>query len=283
MCDGQKLVLNDVLFIPSSDVCLISVHALNVAGNFVSHFDTLSCWVTDRSDNVVACCYVLPAHNLYAFPSSSSPRVSHSLSGSHSALLARHIPTVALWHLRLGHLNQAAIIDMARSKVIQGMPINLSTSPPKCDPCIIGKQTRSSVLRVREGVRATRPLEHVFLDLCGPMSFTSHSGYLYSMNIIEDFSNYIWTVPLRTKSEALITFQGWHAKVKNQSGYQLTYLVTDNGELSPHVMTSFCSLRGITHLFTAPYTSAHKGKAERLHHTLVEKAQTMCLVGYGAH
>ena len=272
MSDGQKLVLNDVLFIPSSDVHLISVHALNAAGNFVSHFDTLSCWVTDRSDNVVARSYVLPARNLYAFPS-SSPHVSRSLSGSHSALLARRVPTVTSWHIRLGHLNQAAIVDMARSKVVQGMPINLSTSPPKCDPCIIGKQTRSSVPKVREGVRATRPLEHGFLDLCGPMSFMSRSGYLYSMNIIDDFSNYIWTVPLRTKSEALIAFQGWHAKVKNQSGYRLTYLVTDNGELSSHAMTSFCSLHGITHLFTAPYTSAHNGKAERLYLRRPDKSE----------
>jgi hypothetical protein len=216
MSDGQKLVLKDVLFIPSSDIRLISVHALNAAGSFVSHFDTLSCWETDRSDNVVAHGYVLPAHNLYAFPS-SSPCVSRSFSGSkeHSALLARRVPTVASWHLRLAHLNQAAIVDMAHSKVVQGMPINLSTSPP-------------NVPKVREGVRATRPLERVFLDLCGPMSFTSRSGYLCSM---DDFSNHIWTVPLRTKSEALITFQGWHAKVKNQSG-RLTYLVTDNGELS---------------------------------------------------
>jgi transposase InsO family protein len=40
-------------------------------------------------------------------------------------------------------------------------------------------------------------------------------------------------------------------------------------------MTVFCSEQGITHHFTAPYTLAHNGRAERLHRTLFEKAQTM--------
>jgi hypothetical protein len=88
----------------------------------------------------------------------------HSVYAVHSAHLARCVPTVASWHLQLGHLHEAAIIEMACSKVVQGMPINLSTSPLKCDPCILGKQTRLSVPKIREGVRAKHPLEHIFLD-----------------------------------------------------------------------------------------------------------------------
>jgi hypothetical protein len=38
------------------------------------------------------------------------------------------------------------------------------------------------------------------------------------MNIVDDFSNYVWSLPLRSKSEALIAFQGWHATVENQLG-----------------------------------------------------------------
>jgi transposase InsO family protein len=276
MSDGQRLTLHEVLFIPSSDVRLISVHALNAAGSYVSHFDMHSCWVTDCSDKIVARRHVLLGRNLYIFPS-SSPRISRSVSGSHSAHLARRVPTVASWHLRLGHLHQAAIVEMAHAKVVQGMPINLSTSPPKCDPCIIGKQTRSSVPKIREGLQATCPLERIFLDLCGPMSFTSRSGNLYSMNIIDDFSSYVWSIPLRTKREALIALQNWHTKIENQSNFRLTYIVTDNGELSSTAMHSFCSQRGIIHLFTAPYTSAHNGKAERLHRTIHEKSRTMRL------
>jgi hypothetical protein len=113
--------------------------------------------------------------------------------------------------------------------------------------------------------------------MCGPMSFTSCSGNLYSMNIIDDFSSYVWSIPLRTKCDALIALQNWVAKIENQSNFRLTYIVTDNGELSSTAVHSFCSQRDITHLFTAPYTSAHNGKAEHLHRTIHEKSRTMQL------
>jgi hypothetical protein len=80
---------------------------------------------------------------------------------------------------------------MAKSKVVEGMPINISSPPSKCEHCILGKQICSSVLRVWEGERAIKHLEHVYIDLCGPMSIPSRSGCLYSMNIIDDYSGFV--------------------------------------------------------------------------------------------
>ena len=57
--------------------------------------------------------------------------------------------------------------------------------------------------------------------------------------------------------------------------HKLKCLVTDNGELASNNMRSFCAEKGILHLFTAPYTSAHNGRAERLHRTLMDKARAM--------
>ena len=272
----HKLVLHDVLFIPSSDVRLISVLALNESGDYVCHFDRRTCWITDSTDSVIAHGNVLLSRRLYTLTSSSYHRISCAPSTSlPSAYVARRVPDVETWHRRLGHLSPDTIVSMARSKAVQGMPINISFSPPKCNSCVLGKQTRASVPKLREGVRATRPLECVFLDLCGPTSVASRSGRFYSMNLIDDFTSYVWTLPLRTKSEAILVFRGWLAAVHNQSGHHLTYLITNNGELSSHSMTAFCSEQGITHHFTAPYTSAHNGRAERLHRTLFEKARTM--------
>ena len=278
MAAGLKLTLHDVLYIPSSDVRLVSVHSLNAAGRYTSHFDSDSCWVTDLSGSVIARGLVLPQRNLYVFPSlSMTPPGSVPSSVSVSAHVAQRVPTVETWHRRLGHCNHRTIVDMARTKVVEGMHINLSYSPPKCNACILGKQTRSSVPKVREGIRALRPLERVFLDLCGPMFVTSRTGRRYSMNIVDDYSNFVWSLPLRTKDEALIVLRDWLAAVENQSGFRLTYLITDNGELASNSMSSFCSQRGITHLFTAPYTSAHNGRAERLHRTLSDKTRAMRL------
>ena len=70
------------------------------------------------------------------------------------------------------------------------MPIDLSSSPLKCDHYILGKQTRSPVPKTWEGNHAS-PLQRIYIDLCGLMPITSHSGNLYSMNVIDDYISYI--------------------------------------------------------------------------------------------
>jgi len=60
---------------------------------------------------------------------------------------------------------------------------DLSPPPSKCEHGVLGKQTCNTVPAVREGVRASRQLERVYVDLCGPMSIPSHSGRLYPTKI----------------------------------------------------------------------------------------------------
>ena len=46
---GCSITLHDVLFIPASTICLISVLTLNWSANLTTHFDSNSCWVTNNS------------------------------------------------------------------------------------------------------------------------------------------------------------------------------------------------------------------------------------------
>jgi transposase InsO family protein len=97
------------------------------------------------------------------------------------------------------------------------------------------------------------------------------------MNVIDDFSSYIWSLPLRTKEEAASILQLWHHAVEKQSGHQLKILISDNGELISKSMQDWASTHGIDHQQTAPYTSAHNGCAKRLHRTLLGKSRAMHL------
>ena len=140
------------------------------------------------------------------------------------------------------------------------MPIDLSHVPPKCDYCILGKQTWASIPKTREGVKATEILERVHVDLCGPMSPTSRSGNVYSMNIIDDFSSYVWSLPLKSESDAAPVLQQWQQVVENLSHHRLKTLITNNGELISKSMQDWCSARGVDHRTTAPHTSAQNGR-----------------------
>jgi transposase InsO family protein len=166
---------------------------------------------------------------------------------------------------------------MAQSKHITGMQVNPSHTLQACDTCIRGKQMHQPVPKMCEGGKVTRHLGQVFVDLTGPQTTISLLGCSYIMNIINDYSGYHWTRLLKAKSEAAHELFKWLLAAENQSGEKLCYLVTDNGELCSNEMNHWCAAKGITHQFTAPHTSAQNGRVERLHRTLMNKAQAMCL------
>ena len=107
------------------------------------------------------------------------------------------------------------------------------------------------------------------------MPVVSKTRHHFSMNIIDDFSGYVWSLPLKAKSDAASTLITWHRAVENQTGQKLKILITDNGELISRSVHDWCSMHGIDHQLTAPYTSAQNGHVEHLHRTLLGRARSM--------
>ncbi len=99
-------------------------------------------------------------------------------------------------------------------------------------------------------------LGRVFVDLCGPMPSVLCSGCLYSMHVIDDFSSYIWSLPLRSKGNVASVLQLWQKHVTMQTGLPLKILVTNNGKLVSKSMKEWCLSLGIDHVVIAPHTSA---------------------------
>ena len=166
---------------------------------------------------------------------------------------------------------------MGHASAVDGMPIDLSLAPLKCEPCVLSKQVHTHVPLVREGEKATKCLQHVHIDLCGPMPITSRSGYRYSMNLIDDFSGYPWTIPLKLKSNTFPRLCSWQCSVEDQSNERVCIYTTDNGELKSTAMKQWCDSHGIEQQFTAPHVSAQNGRCERLHLTLLNKARSMSI------
>ena len=122
-----------------------------------------------------------------------------------------------------------------------------------------------------------RRLEKVWVDLSGPHAVISHTGNQYIMNIVDDYSSFAWSIPLRQKDDALPQLQSWQRARENETGLKLGTYCTDNGELKSNDVRKWLASQGVTHQFTAPYTSSHIGHIERMHRTLLAKARTMHL------
>jgi hypothetical protein len=225
---GHTLKLIDALYIPASNVCLVSILALNKSGNYTTHFDSSGCWVTNKSNTTLVHGTLSTSKCLYVL-SKKMPYVQHqkqAMQMPNTLAFYTNVPDIETWHCHLGHCNARTIVDMAKNGVTQGMPIDLSSLPVNCDHCALGKQSRSPVPKTQEGKKADRHLERVYADLCEPMAITSRAGHLYTMNMIDNFSGYVWCVPLQSKADVCAAIQIWHKAVTVQSGNVLKILIT---------------------------------------------------------
>ena len=167
---------------------------------------------------------------------------------------------------------------MAKSGLIPGMPTIFPLgNPPKCEFCVLGKQTKTPVPKKRKeglGHRATRTLEKVWVDLSG-QHLRSRTGNEYIMDIVDDFTSQLWSIPLKNKDDSFPELQAWERACESETNQKVGMYITDQGELKSDKMREWLKSHGTDQCFTAPYTSAHIGRVERMHRTLMAKARTM--------
>jgi hypothetical protein len=83
--------------------------------------------------------------------------------------------------------------------------------------------------------------------------------------ILDDFSHFLWTFPLRLKSDTFTTLTHFFAWVSTQFRRPVRTLQCDNGrEFDNHASRSFFLTSGVQLLLSCPYTSAQNGRAERM-------------------
>jgi histone deacetylase 1/2 len=97
----------------------------------------------------------------------------------------------------------------------------------------------------------------------------STSGFKYFLVILDDFTHFLWTVPLRQKSDAYASLASFRAYTHTQFNLPLASIQCDNGrEFDNAKLHSLAAEHGIHIRFSCPYTSQQNGKAERVIRTV---------------
>jgi len=138
--NSHILTLKNTLYIPNCNLRLISCGTLIKALQCYVLFDINKAFIISKSSNTILVTGTAVASNLYKLDLSTDQAFTISIP--------TRIPTIHTWHRHLGHTNYQTVIDMAQHKPCEGMQINLSHIPHICEPCILGKQVRSPVLKV---------------------------------------------------------------------------------------------------------------------------------------
>ena len=180
---SPSLHLNNVLVSQQLIKNLISVCQFTLDNNCSIEFDPTGCSVKDLlSRNVIVRC------------NSSGPLYPLRLPAAHSLVAATES---SLWRHRLGHPGHEAL-----SKLALSLPTCHHDTTTVCHACQLGRHVRLPFHLSTS--RASNKFDLIHCDLwTSPV--LSVSGYKYYLAILDDCSHYLWTFPLKLKSDAFPT------------------------------------------------------------------------------
>lgn len=180
-----------------------------------------------------------------------------------------------LWHKRLGHFHTKGIQRMIHFEAVKGLP-HLHFANQTCSGCQLEKHARTKMPK-QATHHASKILELVHSDVCGPFKVNSLGGCRYFVTFIDDFSKKIWIYFLTNKNQVLSKFQHFVHLMKTTTGQVVKTLRTDNGgEYTSKDFSNFCSSKGISRELTPLYTLERNGVAERRNRSLLDI--TRCLL-----
>ena len=114
----------------------------------------------------------------------------------------------------------------------------------------------------RSNTRSKGILYLVHLDVCGPMSTHSLSGYIYYVLFIDDLSIKDWIYFMKAKSETFSKFQEYKSLVENNTSRKIHPLRSDNeGEFDSNSIINFCIDARIRRQLKIPYNHQQNGVA----------------------
>jgi histone deacetylase 1/2 len=182
-------------------------------------------------------------------------------------------PSSVVWHRRLGHPGHLSLAHLISQF---SLPCTHNNTPSGvCDACQRGRHVRLPFATSQSVTYFPFQIIHCDLWTSPIVSFT---GYKYYLVLLDDYSHYTWTFPLRHKSDTVSTIQHFYAYVLNQFHLSIQCVQCDNGsEFVNNTLRDFFVARGITYRLSCPYTSSQNGKAERSIRTINDVIRTLLL------
>lgn len=264
--NGSSVQLNNVLYVPHISANLISVTALTQEGNNVIFKEDGTVEVNRDGELIL---HGQAMNNLF-YVSGAARRMNFD-NTSFVAESELNVSNYILWHHRLGHPGRNALQQI--SHLVDGLDnVDLTQQTgiiPVCNGCEYAKAHRQPFGNKTD--RATKILELVHSDLCGPQRIPSINGALYALTFIDDATRFSTIYFIKKKSDVFSKFKQYKALIENQTGQSIKSLRSDGGgEYCNEEMLEFLIECGIRHETTAANTPQQNGVAERFNRTLFE-------------
>ena len=177
-------------------------------------------------------------------------------------------------HRRLAHPSKD-VLQKAQKHLKDFPEIEIPSEEPICPGCAQGKMVDQPFPVNTK--RASQPFELVHSDLKS-FPIESYHRFKYVIVFFDDYTSNAWTVKLHTKDSALTATSQFLALVETKYNAKVVQWMSDTGgEYKSKAFDKMLKDRGIEVLQSIPYAHQQNGRAERIIHTLMEKAESMRL------
>jgi len=214
--------MNNALHMPQLQSNLISVSKLVGKGMTIA-FEGETARVK-RPDRVTIL-IVVKRDGLYIM---AADNVINGTSEVNTFQTKRKAMTFEVWHRRLGYAGAKTIMGMINSGLVDSLEVTGPTElKALCKDCIYG--THTTYLFYNSTATKTDPLEHIYIDIWGPISTLSAGGSKYFMLIVDGATSYKTVYFLSSKSTdaTLGAFKDFHCQAEQQTGRKLKYVRVD--------------------------------------------------------
>ena len=210
-------------------------------------------------------------------PSQSVLLPSHLKDTGRIAMLAGSEDTqpIEIWHMHLGHLNQAAIQQLSTNAtgLIIG-PARPQTITIKCESCLRGAQHKN--ISYQRGLDARKKLEHVWTDIKGPLLDKDVYGFKFFCTFICEYTRWTAEYPLLEKGQVFEAYTLFEARFERLAGERILHLHIDGGpEYLTNDFRSHLRNKGVALCVTQPYSPEMNSIVERAMRTIIEHASAM--------
>jgi hypothetical protein len=224
----NTFALHSILHLPHLVNNFISVHRFTIDNSCAIEFDPYGFSVKDlatkntimRSNSDV---------DLYPFFGTSSPSSTARVAYTASA---------DVWHRRLGHPNNHSIarFPFSCNKSLAAYTL--------CEACQKGKHVRLSFSRSTSFTYF--PFQIIHCDLwTSPIS--SIYGFQYYLIVLDNYTHYVWTLPIRHKTEVPSILRNFYCYIRTQFHLSIQSIQCDNGrEFDNNDMRTFLLANGVT-------------------------------------
>ncbi|MDN6161437.1 MAG: DDE-type integrase/transposase/recombinase, partial [Atopostipes sp.] len=193
----------------------------------------------------------------------------NSIDGTRSSIIRAKITALH----KIGHINYGEILESIKQGIVRYetlSPEDVSGFKSKdfiCEECDQSKIINASFKTSTHPVSAIG--DRIHLDLHGPIAI-SRNGYQYFAIYVDEYSGYVWTVPLKSKSDASKASIILINLISHQFN-PVKSIRTDHGT-EFNKLNEFCVNTGIDHECSVVYAHQQNGRAERM----IRHITTLC-------